>query len=65
MPDPRPCRSCGKPIVFIATPAGKQLPCDAPVLSVVTDAGEVVRGRAPHWASCPAAAEWRKKKAQP
>jgi hypothetical protein len=24
--------------------------------------GEVVRGRAPHWASCPAAEQWRKKK---
>lgn len=47
------CKSCGAPIVWIRTPAGKSMPCDAALVryrydpagkcSVVTDIGTVVR----------------------
>lgn len=47
------CRSCGMPIVWLKTTAGKNMPCDAePVLywrdeggkdTVITRAGEVIR----------------------
>lgn len=86
--DGRPCRACAAPLVFVPTPNGKAIPCDAAVvwayphpnpdasvsLSVVTDAGEVVKGvrceprtigavagRVPHWATCPDAERFRAK----
>lgn len=59
------CRSCDAPIVWIKSPAGKSIPCDPPVLSVVTDAGEVVRGRISHFATCPNAAQHRKPRELP
>ncbi len=48
------CKSCGAPIVWVKTPAGKWLPCDEGLLAykqddeaggdtVVTDDGEVIR----------------------
>lgn len=49
------CRSCGAPIVWIKTRAGKSMPCDAQLVSfvqqeggpakIVTPEGEVVSGR--------------------
>lgn len=46
------CRSCGKPIVWIKTRAGKMMPCNVPPIryrarpggdtKVVTEAGDVV-----------------------
>lgn len=49
------CRSCGAPIVWIETLAGKSMPCDAKLVSfvrqeggpakLVTPAGAVVSGR--------------------
>lgn len=90
--DGRPCRACAAPLVFVPTPNGRVIPCDAAVvwayphpnpdasvaLSVVTDAGEVVRGvsceprtigavagRVPHWATCPDADRFRAKTSKP
>ena len=56
------CRSCGAEIVWVTTPAGKQMPLDPHVLTVVADGGETVRGRVSHFASCPNAAAHRKRK---
>lgn len=53
------CSSCGAPIVWIRTAAAKAMPCDPAQLSVVTDAGNVVRGRVSHFATCPSAAQHR------
>lgn len=49
------CKACGKPIVFIATVAGKKMPCDAMMRAyepdadgpdtIITKDGQVVRGR--------------------
>jgi len=82
------CRACGARIAFVRTSRGKLLPVDAePVLvvrrggtmteTIVTDAGEVIRGfpvteqpdpeigfyegRRPHWVSCPASEEFRRR----
>ncbi|MGB9845874.1 MAG: hypothetical protein ACPLRH_00020 [Desulfotomaculales bacterium] len=54
------CKACGAEIEFVRTPAGKLMPVEAGYLTVITDDGKVVRGRAPHWAACPAAKKFRK-----
>ncbi len=58
----QPCKSCGAPLVWIKTPAGKWMPCDPAKIVVVTDGGEVRSGRVPHWAICPTAAQHRGQK---
>lgn len=60
----RPCNVCGSEITFVTTRQGKHLPVDGPELVVVTAQGELVHGRAPHWASCPKADEFRKRTAK-
>lgn len=54
------CRSCAAPIVWIRSPVGKAIPCDPAVIVVVTDQGQVVRGRVSHFATCPQAAQHRR-----
>lgn len=54
------CKSCGAPIVWAPTSRGRAMPCDPGLRTVITPAGEVVRGLAPHWATCPSAEEHRK-----
>lgn len=54
------CKSCGAAIVWGKAAAGKAIPLDPAVLSVVTEAGEVVRGRISHFATCPDAAQHRR-----
>ncbi len=79
------CRGCGEEIVFIRTPTGRKMCCDAGLIPywkdirgrerIVTRDGEVVAcrlegeakditdvGHRPHWASCPAADQFRRKK---
>lgn len=52
-------KRCRAEIVFVLTPAGKHMPCDPPIVAVVTELGNVVKGRVPHWATCPHAGEFR------
>lgn len=61
MPDNATCRGCGAHIVWIRTKAGRLNPCDPKELAVVTEAGEVVRGRVSHFATCPRAGEFRRR----
>ena len=56
------CKGCGAPIRFIKTPAGKSMPVNETPQKYVTEAGEVVTGYTPHWATCPKAQEFRKAK---
>lgn len=56
------CKSCGASIEWIKTTGGKPMPVDAKVITIVTDAGNVVRGRESHFATCPDAAAHRKGK---
>lgn len=54
------CRGCGAEIDWVETTKGKRMPVDVkPIVTVVTDTGQVVRGRTPHWQNCPASDEFR------
>lgn len=55
------CKACGKVIKFIKTENGKAMPVDETLITIVTDEGKVVRGRIPHWATCPQANRFRKR----
>lgn len=55
------CRKCGEPVVWIKTPKGSWMICNDKKFTVVTKEGNVVNGLEPHWATCPFAAEFRKK----
>jgi hypothetical protein len=67
------CASCGKPIAWVVTKAGKPMPCDPEPLKVLVATGrtvdvghgpqpeyEVRAGYQSHFSSCPNAAEHRK-----
>lgn len=54
------CRSCGKKISFVMMKSGKLNPVDENYISVVTDHGDIIRGRESHFATCPDAGKWRK-----
>lgn len=79
------CKACLAAIVWIGTPGGKSIPCDAAPIyyikkrsgkkRIVTPNGEVLAceytndphqatgtGYVPHWATCPHADRFRKKK---
>lgn len=56
------CRGCGQPMVWIKSPKGRPIPCDPAVITVVTDAGEVVKGRVSHFATCPKAKDFSRSK---
>lgn len=55
------CKGYGREIEWIKTPAGKAMPVDAEVITIVTSKGEVVKGHTPHWATCPVAQQFKKK----
>lgn len=71
------CKGCGAEITFVRTKDGKWMPGDAYGYyssasggSVVLSSGEVVQAKdlkksikayRPHWASCPAMAQFKKK----
>jgi hypothetical protein len=54
------CKACNAEIKWIRMKSGKQMPVDPKPIVVVTDLGTMVRGYNPHWASCPAAENFRK-----
>jgi hypothetical protein len=56
-----PCKLCGAPLVWIVTPAGKRMPCDAARVTIVTEDGRVVSGHVSHFATCPRADEARRR----
>lgn len=71
------CRSCGASIYWCRTPNGKAMPLDPePTKRVVVivrapgpdlpdeEVAKVMDTYQAHWASCPQADEWRKKKAE-
>ena len=53
-----PCRSCGKPMIFIRTDAGKAMPLSAATIEM----RDGKRFALPHWADCAQAKEWSKKR---
>lgn len=61
------CRSCGAPIVWTKTTNGKRMPLDAKpelrmVLDVTTGVANVVDAYTSHFATCPDAADHRRKR---
>lgn len=56
------CVGCHADVVWIRTIAGKMMICNPRVLTVVTDEGQTIRGREPHWGSCPARDRFKKAK---
>lgn len=54
------CKWCGRPIVWVNTKNGRAMMCDDVKQTVVTDDGEVVSGRVPHWVTCPAADKFKR-----
>ncbi len=57
------CKRCGKAIEFVRMRSGRLNPVDIePRVTVVTDAGDAVTGRTSHFATCPHADDFRKKR---
>lgn len=63
------CKGCGAAIVFLRTPAGKLMPVDAALTTIVQQLRELVNGEAacgaplvghvPHHITCPQADQFR------
>jgi hypothetical protein len=58
------CRGCGESIDWVKTTNGKPMPVDTEYVTVVTDKGEVVKGRVSHFATCAQADRFRKRGAE-
>lgn len=53
--------SCGQNIEFVRLSSGRTAPVEADgYVTVVTDAGETVRGRVAHFTTCPDAGAFRR-----
>lgn len=60
---PSKCRFCDEEVEFVHMQSGSLMPVVAKsIRTVVTNDGRVVRGRIPHWESCPGADKARKEK---
>jgi len=57
-----PCKGCGQPIHYVETLRGRRMPCNERKLTVITMLGDVVSGWEAHFATCPQADKFRKKK---
>lgn len=56
-----PCKACQAPLVFLKTEKKTTMPCDA--ASVGDDDTRYVHGKhVPHWATCPEAHQFRRKR---
>lgn len=56
-----PCRSCGKPVVWFRTKAGKRMPVDAETTKPTDAEHQLDLGRhVSHFSTCPEADKWRK-----
>lgn len=56
------CRSCGAKIRWGVTKAGKQIPINTPVQTVSDEHGIGVDQANTHWATCPNAAQHRRRR---
>ena len=55
------CSSCNAEILWIRLSSGRSMPCDPQRASVVTLEGTIISGYGSHFATCPNAAQHRKK----
>lgn len=78
LPAPRPCRLCGRPLIFARTAKGEVMPLDAKPTTVYVATeqpdllgaseltlGDRVSGHVAHWATCPHADAFRSKGDRP
>lgn len=59
------CKGCKQEIEWVKMPSGKRMPVDKkPTIVVVVEDGQgrAVEGYQPHWATCPNADEFRRKR---
>lgn len=61
--DPGTCKSCGAAILWGMTAAGKRIPLNTGVVTIIDDEGITRRGRVSHFADCPQSAAWSRGKA--
>ena len=54
------CRGCQAEIVWVKTVSGSNMPADPDLVSIITVAGELVRGHIPHFVTCPEAARFKR-----
>lgn len=74
------CRGCGKEVIWLKTKNGRDIPCDPAIIEapkennhvLILESGDVVhhppegtKGRISHFATCPRAGAFRKKKGGP
>lgn len=55
------CKSCGADVIWIQSETKRYI-CNPRILTLITDSGDVVRGRESHFSTCPDADKWRKNK---
>jgi hypothetical protein len=58
---PRQCRSCGAPVIWQTTVAGRPIPLDPTIHVVFDESGVAHRGRNSHFSTCPNAKTHRKR----
>jgi len=59
------CKSCGQEIKWVEMATGKKMPLDIKpkqMIQVKDGIGQAIPVYMPHWATCPAADKFRKKK---
>ena len=57
------CKGCGAKINWIQTAKGKMTPVDQKEITIyVTGTQTLVKGHQSHWATCPKAADFKRKK---
>ena len=59
------CRPCSKPIKFIRTEKGRQMPVDIKPITVITSLGKTIRAFTPHWGNCEGGERFKKQKPDP
>jgi hypothetical protein len=56
------CKGCGAEIYWILTTQGKRMIVDRRRRTVITPEGFTVQGYEPHWATCPEADRFKKRR---
>lgn len=56
------CKGCGAKVYWIMTTQGKRMIVDRHRRTIVTPEGFTVQGYEPHWATCPEADRFKKRR---
>ncbi|MBW1812182.1 MAG: hypothetical protein JRJ39_00540 [Deltaproteobacteria bacterium] len=54
------CKGCGRPIVWVKTSKGKNMPVDPEEVTIITMGGVTFKGRVVHWSTCPESDRFKK-----